>query len=485
MSNSSRTNGFARTAIVLSSFVVVAHAGLIPIGHWQPDEYLQLAMFRESSFASTVGELLQWTPRPVHVLLVGLYASIVERSGMPLVGPTLALAWTAALAGIYVSARTSRRNPLACAMGVLAMLLLVGRPGEVFYWPVGVSAYLPTVVGLTCASLLLLRDRLLPRHAVGLALSLTVAAASSEMGAAFVLLYAIFHQLVSTLDRDGTDRLSSWAWLVPGMLALVEIVIFASHRAATGSEVMQSEATTLAAVWPSLQAALPTFLWETAALPMLPGNTTDLLLGLPLKLALFLGLRPGPGSPAIPARRRNEAWVRACALLATCFLSLFFAYSQFGLVCCPRHGATRQIMIFLAIASIASVCPTRRPAWIATSRGRAALLLLPLAVLTARRSGQLLHDYKVYSEAREARASTWSSGHDPRSSFMRYVNGPRTKVINYWRLEPGIYRLDDRQSPTSSEAWHSRAVLRFFEKSELRVDPDPSLPAARKDSVED
>ncbi len=472
-------NCFARATVLLSAFVVIAHAGLIPLGFWQPDEYHQLSLFRDGSLASVVVDLLKWTPRPVHILLVGLYASVVEWSATPAVGPTLAFAWAIAFASLYFAARAHCKNPFAIALSVFAALLLVGRPAEVFYWPVGLSAYLPTVVGIASASLLLMRDLSGKRYRVGLAISLAVAAASSEMGAVFVLSYAILRLLSIVLTGQRKQHDAVWAWLAPGVLALVEIGIFFTNRATLSGETMQSGAATLDALWPSVTAALPALLWEITALPMLPGDTTDLVLGLPLKLALFLGLRPGPGSRVISQERRNEGVIRALALLATCFLSLYFAFNHFGVICCPRHETARQIMIILAIASATLVCPTRSSVWITTSRGRAALVLLPLVVLMARRSVQLPYDYRLYSEASEAHRSTWSSGSNQASSSMRYVNPPKTKVINHWRLEPGIYKADDSESPTSSPLWHSQAILRFFEKSELRVDT-PDLEAPRR-----
>ena len=140
----------ATLAIIVSLATLLAFVGLIPLGRWH-DEYLTLHDYHQGGIGFLWARLLHWSPRPLSELLIYFYGLTVYRVGLPLIGAFIAPFWILLIAAILWPVLRGRQGLLpACVL--LAMLLLGHPVAEVFYWPFGVVAYLPT---LTAAAMLL------------------------------------------------------------------------------------------------------------------------------------------------------------------------------------------------------------------------------------------------------------------------------------------------------------------------------------------
>jgi hypothetical protein len=69
---------------------VVAFAGLLPYGHWQPDEFQNLVSWRRDPAHFFWARLTTWSPRPISELLVYSYLGAVDTFHRPLIGEALA-----------------------------------------------------------------------------------------------------------------------------------------------------------------------------------------------------------------------------------------------------------------------------------------------------------------------------------------------------------------------------------------------------------
>jgi len=222
----------AKFATAISLVTLLAFAGLIPLGRWH-DEYFTLYHFHESGFPYLGERLLRWSPRPLSELLAYTYSLAVYRFDSPLITEFLAIFWLMFVAAALWPVLHNDRAFL-CA-SVLVALLLLGHPvAEVFYWPFATVAYLPTVA----AALLLLTldwgDQIegLSGNA-WIFFVLTIAAASSEVGALFSAIYVVL-LLTTRSTEDGRGHL---IFAFPLLLSGTVLYLQFTGRVATGGEV--------------------------------------------------------------------------------------------------------------------------------------------------------------------------------------------------------------------------------------------------------
>lgn len=119
---------------------LTAFVGLLPYGHWQPDEYRNLVSYRRDADYFFWSRLATWSPRPVSELLVYAYLSAVDTLRQPLIAEALAVAWLILIACLVVPAFLYRRRCGGRLSDVMALplcllcLFLVGHPvAEMFY----------------------------------------------------------------------------------------------------------------------------------------------------------------------------------------------------------------------------------------------------------------------------------------------------------------------------------------------------------------
>jgi hypothetical protein len=445
---------------------VLAHALLLPLGRWYPDEFLQFANHRASGWQAVIERVLGWSPRPISELLLFGYAGAVSLAGLPGVAAVLALAWAGTLLLLGLAARIGRIGPVL-PLAILAAALLVSRPGEVFYWPAAALAYLPAFAGLGAAVLLMAAPSRRPAGDAMLCAALVLAAGSVEIGAVAVLALCaaqLARALLGLALPAVAPREPAWVWLLPTAVAAVIIAILLGGRVGSPGEVFA--ATPLAGdTWLSVQATRSHTARVLGGVPLQPEGRQLLWLGIPVKLAVLVGfwaLLP-PGQPGGAARL--SCALAALALVGAALASIVFAYRQFGLLCCERHETFRQCLVVLAALAAAASLP----------RGPGTMRRLGLAAMAAAIAGMLAlrlpairSDLALVPAASDQRAANWLAGRAP-GDAMAFRPEPPGRITSGWALSPGTYRRPDRGGHPPELPWHVFAIMLYFDKLELRA----------------
>lgn len=214
------------------STVVLLYLGLIGLGQWYADEYDDFAMLADHGWRAILTRI-HWSPRPVSEFLFLTYGSLVNRLHDPLIVPFLAVLWAGFLiAGMLTCLGIRWNHPeedfwpdLLVALALMAFSVAYGPIMEVFYWPAGAAAYLPTLSATLLLFLQVVRGRLATSSGRGLCSAcLLVAACSSETGASLVASYALILAIQSAIairrDRNTSGRRFPGWWLIPGVISV-------------------------------------------------------------------------------------------------------------------------------------------------------------------------------------------------------------------------------------------------------------------------
>jgi hypothetical protein len=448
---------FGSTVALLG--VVLAYASLLPLGKWHPDEFTRLHFMQADGWRQIPEMIFGWSPRPVSELVLWVYAAIVARTGQPYSAYFLAALWTTLLLGLYFAARRDQRYPALTAIVLVAAFLLLEKPGEMFYWPVGAAAYLLLTGSLGIACLLAAERQ--PRPWL-LGATLVSAAWCSEIGALAVIFYAASLLIARIVFR----RRVQICWLMWGVIlaaALFPILISVLHRGAM-NEVMRPGSPTVGSLWNSLTAAVPDQVHELLT-ARLGSGWWAILPAVAVKLLLFLGFR----ALATDRRASMDASIPSIllglSLMLASYGSLALSYDKFGMNCCERQTTFRAALVVLALYSLAQAWPLRRtPVW------RPIVLALPLIAVFCWRAPDLIYDHGLIAVTRSNRSDLWRSGRQP-GPAMVWRNAPIPRIADGdWRLEPGTYTRTSDTAPGSLD-WRYFAVLVFFGKHILTVLP--------------
>lgn len=449
--------------ISVSASVVALHACLLPLANWGVDEYLFFAIFREEGWGGYFGRVLAWSPRPVSELILFAMSRVTGMAGSPLVAPTLGVVW--ALCILFLCA-ASRVAGFGWHPGLVfaALLLLGGKPGEIWFWPAAAISYLPTIFAMAAAGLLLAGPQRDGTVAAFLFVALMVCAGSSEIGACFVLAFGLgFLGLRAVEARTGRAlaTVPSWPIAVPVVFAILVAWLLMQNR--LGADVERFA-----------NAPPPAGLLDSLRLAVTEGIPRDLAAALPVLAAIAAGAIGLPGPGLAPARRALAA-VFVLALGAASFVALVSAYGQFGIYCCGRHIGMRLDMLIMAML-VGLAFLRSRPGFVSRvpHHGFVVLPAVMVALLLTRAPG-FAHDFAGIGAAQRARAATWDQARS-RDEPMRFHNPPRTRLVNTFMLPPGLHR---RAAPTGDPAGryrvlpadaHAQAVLRYFDRQALRVE---------------
>ncbi len=79
--------------LVLSSIVILVYVGLIPLGHWQTDEYQTALAIKNGGLDALKNRIATWSPRPLSESLIFIYLDFVNRTKNQLITPVLGLFW--------------------------------------------------------------------------------------------------------------------------------------------------------------------------------------------------------------------------------------------------------------------------------------------------------------------------------------------------------------------------------------------------------
>ena len=430
--------------------VLAAYAALLPAGRWQGDEYWLGWSIAQHGWDALLDRVTGRSPRPLAELLTYVYLSLSNAIERPLVGYFLAFLWLASLAGVAIIGWAGRvRQPVMLAVLLFVLLLLLAKPGEMFYWPMGAAAYLSCWAGLAAATMLHRTTN--GQHWIALTLSLSVAALSAEIGALTVLFYVIPVGVVF-FRRRLMYRLRPL--ILPALGAAV-VCLVVLHGRMQSYEVMDAESG-LAGSWPaSLLAAVPTFARKAADV-----RGTPLLAGAAIKLLLLVCLAPGEQQADQEQRRLSVLW--AVALLLGVFASVVLAYHQFGTLCCERHATMRQGMLILALATASGLCSS------ALLLQRQIVLAALLVVLLAIRAVPLYADWHMMSDILAARQRTWQSARNHGDTMTLFVV-PASQILNSEALPAG--RFSRFSDSVADIPFYASAIMNRFGKQAVIIAP--------------
>ena len=478
-------------ALVALVLIILLYAGLIPLGQWQADEYDDFGKLAGMGWPA-LWQRLEWSPRLFSELIFHAYGFMVNYLRRPLIAPFLGLLWCGPLvSALYTAWQSSRESPghsrlpeLLAGFGLLAAFLTSGPLFEVFYWPAGAVAYLPTLSATLLLFLQTANGRLaLPEGRRLAALCLTIAALSSEMGATWVVAYAFVAGVAraaqaATRKRKQTEVEGGhaiWLWL-PALLAVAVLAIVRLNRFHAAEEPVRVLSATLshplASAWAAERQLLQEILGWTPRYHRWMGLSPRLVAELLVASGAALCLSQS-GKPL--ARARSGVFVFSLSLLLACFLTLAAAYLHFGAAVGERHEIIRNCWIQLSLTGIALgwLSSPKLEAWRQGSTAfRIAPVLLVAGVLAVWHVKPLFREYSVYGPVAEAIERNFRSGFQPGRREMVFVPPPNRGVITAATIAPGTYA---RSAPGSDYAGY---MLNYFEKEILVVRPagsnDPS-----------
>ena len=472
-------------SVGIFALIVAFYFGLVPLGQWQADEFDYFGRLRQAGVPAFITRM-SWSPRPVAEPLYIIYGLLANSFHRPLAGVFLGLLWIGFLFCACFSAWTGgdkdRRLPaLLTGLALAAAFLTSGPLFQVFYWPAGAVAYLPTLAATLLVFLQILDGRLSSSRGRTLCcFALLVAALSSEMGAMFAASFAIF-EAITSLRRTGEHEGRIAWWLLPGVAGAGVLLWLATHRLPAAEAAFTVTSAALHSPLQSALAAAGRLALEVVGWSSGTKHASSVLLSLMSRLALAAGvalLWPKPQGPSQSERSSasRQIPIIGAALLAACFASLFASYLHFGAAGGERYETLRRCWIVLAYATLgAAFLAARFQKWRVRGNTVATLLLLA-GVLLPWHVSPLAREYAAYGRVRDAVEQTFQSGYQP-GSEMFYAVPPSGGVITPAVLGPGTYTATSQ----ATEFNYAGYILTYFSKQTLVVSPLPpqaDLPTA-------
>jgi hypothetical protein len=465
----------ALTATGLLAGIFALYLALVPLGQWQPDEYDYFSRLRAGAGQAFLHRL-RWSPRPIGETLYLAYGLVANHVRLSLSGWFLGFLWVvfllcASATALSSGEKTRRLYVFMMGLAVATACITSGPVFQVFYWPAGAVAYLTTLSATLLVFLHALDGRLSSsRERTICCVALLVAALSSEMGALFVLCFALFQavmRLSGWTDARREDERSSW-WILPGAASAAVLLWIATHRLPVSETAFTVESASLHNPLQSALSASARLVAEAAGWTSGIKHPGSALLSVIAKVALGVGaaiLLPTAqtGSAGKESRVRSELFVLAATILSACFLGLFASYLHFGYPGGERYETLRRCWILMAYIALAvalradSLCPSR-------ARLKLGPVLLIAGVVLPWHVSPLARQYAEYAAARDAIKQTFQSGYQP-GGRMVFVVPPTIGVITPATLAPGTYTRTSELAGLT----HVDYILKYFGKQELLV----------------
>lgn len=459
----------AATGVAL--LAIALHVGLIPAASWGSDEFVTFALLRDGGFGFFAKRLVDWSPRPISDGVLWGYQQAVAATGRQLMVPFLLLVWSALPVAALAALGARSRVGWLLASAILALFLLGHPVGEAFYWPMGASAYVLGLAGITFVVLRMAQAGPLTRRGkLGCSAAMVLAAGSSEIGIVFVATLCVALFAVAAAEggwRQRARAVGRLAWLfVPLAVCLVLGGLLATGRVAQGIERMAESPVYFKHAWPSLIAAAERLGGEFASIAIpsdMPSPVLERLDRVLFVVGITLCLRAGGVAPGPPAR----LFVLAAALGIAAFASLASAYHQFGVLCCERHATVRACLSVLLLVVLAFALARlrtlgrvpRRWIGIAGPVFVAMAVLLPLAVSIP----ALRADYASEHARIAIRDANWRAGHDTIGPSMTF------ETLSHGSIVDGFGATAGRTVLSGPASGFALGVMQYFGKSEVRM----------------
>ncbi len=497
-------------ATVLLGGTVLAFFGLIGLGRWQLDEYFDFYGMR--SGLPWVLNRLRWSPRPISEPFFLLYGWLVNTLHRPLIIPFLAIFWAVFLfAGLFTFRQLPHlcgwgraRDHLLIALTLMALFLAGGHLGEIFYWPAGAVAYIPTLAATLVLFLQVLEGRLeTPRGRVTAAICLTIAAGSSEAGATFVLCYIGIRALRSGLawlrsrepagSRPPLSPTLSWM-TVPGIVTGLVLVTVRMNRFDTKEIYGAVRHSVAGHPLLSCMAAFKETAIELIGHDMLartakqypdpamwfhhgPGFLVQMLVHsrIPMEILLPAGIVLWYSGFGRISRRQAGSILELCAaFMAASFLTIAAANLHFGFTCCARHELLRECWTVMTITGLA--------VWLRGQLSRStnarlesysafAPVVLCMAVFSLGFTRPLIQTYRLYKTMYEVAGENYASGFSRASDHMLFWVLPSAGFIAEETPALGVFVEGRNDPPGFSYDSYPFIVMKFFGKDEITIMP--------------
>jgi hypothetical protein len=465
-------------ALAIVLVTIALHFGLVDIGQWAYDEYSLISSYRDNGWISFSTRLLHWSPRPVSEILIGIYACLVNWTHRPLIGAFLGFLWLTLISAPLIAfvqvpnklRANSRRSVMFLTLfgfGLLALFLVEHNLGSLFYSPVISAAYLTTLSAITLCFFQLafsLTER--QRGRVTTALALLAAAASSETGAFFAIVFGSLSLIFMSAEIlcGLCQKLEKILWfLVPVFVGTGMFYLIISNRLQT------QQALFATAEYHNVVISLKTAVGQLTKECLASGQRLSdrgILFGLLLKGSFFFAARYCWLSSEMKVARKQILIVLALSLIGTTYFSVAATYYGYGGLTNGWHQELRQCLIMLFVATVALLSchyharniSARRCEWI----GSIAFCITLSLVIPARARG-LIHDYKNYSVCIESRTKSWKSGLS-NSNTMIWWSPPRGQVADTFLFAPGVYNSESKAPGVVD-------IMHFFHKDHLEIRP--------------
>ncbi len=459
--------------------VVLGYAGLIGLGQWQADEYDDFARLAQNGWSAYVHRLT-WSPRPLSETIFYSYGWVVNYLHRPLILPFLGMLWVGFVAAGLLTAWQSRSEEpdrstwpdALVAVSLMASFVAGGGLTEVSYWPAGAVAYLPTVSATILLFLQTATGRLNTSNGRLLAgCCLLVAAGSSEMGAAFVLAFALVQAVQggwsAVRSRDVAGRITVWWWMIPAALSVIVMAAAGANRFRFVEAPTVLTSDTVGHPMMSLWRASGKLLQEIVGWRVQTSGRA----GLSGRLASELLLTAGVGLCWWRLKRPERETVRQIAAMAFSLIlgalfTLAAAYLHFGAAVGERHETVRRCWILMSFAALGMLGFSHSGS--EQLRRHAAVnvlapLLLCSAVAPVWHVKALAREYGAYAPVSRAIKQNYESGFEASGDEIVYDVAPNRGVLAFAEIRRGTYTL------ASPDAEYPIYILRYFKKQVMVV----------------
>ncbi len=487
-------------ASTLLGLVVSAYAGLIPLGRWQLDEYLDFYSTRtEKNY--WIGRLA-WSPRIISEPIFAAYGWLVNQFHHQFITPLLLLMWLVLFAGAFFTAAQKRDEfrpfewpRVLLAFALLAIFVSSGGITEAFYWPAGAVPYLLTIAASLLLFLQVIEGELQTKSGrVVASLCLVTAAGSSEAGATFTLCFLLLQTgrwLVERRTHRPAGRPFLWC-LPPWIVSAFSLVVLRFNRVRNSGGPMQPDNPgyfhhPLGSILSGLREVIYEILGQQLIIQLRVSHlgfrallrANGFLLHLAgeahlwMEVLFFIAvLILWTGLSRLQAPVVRQLWDVIIAMCSAVLITSIASVYQLGIPCCGRHATLRGAWIAMAIAGLAIVLAASLPE--VARRGVAQLawsapILLLLSVLSLNFLGPLYRTYKSYPVVYRTLTRNAASGFDPSSGSMLFTVIPSGEVISQEWVPLGTFHQVD-VTPGFSGALYPLGILKFYEKHVITVE---------------
>jgi hypothetical protein len=476
----SRCEKIARLcAAIFFALIILAYFALVGIGQWQADEYADFAPSNHPFTAFL--DRLAWSPRPLSESLFAVYGRLTLELKHPLTAVFLGLLWigflVAGLARFGDDDRTFRGRHELCevrltGLALIAVFLTGNRLTEVFYWPAGAVAYLPTLSASLFVFLYVAEGALdSPKGRFRCGLALGCAALSSETGAFFAASYAVVAIVFKVTRRVGrhndAQELRPFAWvLLPGICGALVLITARLNRFRMSEPVPAELSATIGHPAASLAAALS----HLASSTLGPGQQQHGWIVFNLEFLSLASLAAGISLywtriGRLPPWHRRDIVCLASAFLFASLLTLIATYVHHGLAVGERHDVLVRCWVRLVAASAAIVVlgssrlqRTRKHHLLQAC----APVCLIFGVVVLWHVTPLMREYRAYGAVYRAIQGNFNSGFASGGHTIEWLLPPNRGVITPATMEPGTYTPETLTD-------YPRYILAYFNKQAIVI----------------